>query len=117
MKRIQRLRRHKRVTKKMRGSKEQPRLVVFRSKKHIYAQVINDSSHEVIIGASTLSKDFKEKNLKTTGIESAKLVGQILAQLAANAGIKAVCFDRAGYKYHGRIKSLAEGAREGGLKF
>jgi|TARA_B100000315_G_scaffold258845_1_gene312418 large subunit ribosomal protein L18 len=117
MKKIGRLRRHKRVTKKMRGSKEQPRLVVFRSKKHIYTQLVDDSSQRVILGRSTLSKDFKAKKIKSTGKEAAKEIGKMIAQEAVNSGIKNISFDRSGYSYHGRVGCLAEGAREGGLKF
>jgi large subunit ribosomal protein L18 len=109
--------RHDRIKRKMRGTAEMPRLVVFRSKKHIYTQVINDKSHNVLAGVSTLSKDFKSKNIKSTNKEAAAQVGQLIAQKVLNLGLKEVCFDRAGYKYHGRIKALADGVRKGGLKF
>ncbi|MCQ9205799.1 MAG: 50S ribosomal protein L18 [Omnitrophica bacterium] len=111
------LRRHKRVTKKVKGSELKPRLVVFRSRKHIYTQLVNDDAQKVIIGCSTLSKDFKAKNMKSTNKEAAKEIGKFISQKALKLGIKTVCFDRGGGKYHGRIKSLADGAREGGLKF
>jgi large subunit ribosomal protein L18 len=117
MKRIGRLLRHRRITKKTRGTQERPRLVVFRSKKHIYAQIVNDSAHKVLLGCSTLSKEFKTKGIGSANTEAAKHVGQLIASKALEKGIKAISFDRGGYKYHGRIKSLAEGAREGGLKF
>ena len=117
MKQIARSRRHKRITKKSKGTKNRPRLVVFRSKRNIYAQIINDENHSTLLGCSTLSKDFKGKNIKPNNKEGAKELGKIVSQKAIKLGIKSVFFDRGGYKYHGRVKSLAEGAREGGLKF
>ncbi|MCM8824338.1 MAG: 50S ribosomal protein L18 [Candidatus Omnitrophica bacterium] len=124
MKTIARARRHRRITKRMRGSKERPRLVVFRSKKHIYAQLVDDSEGKVLTGFSTLSKEFhntegKSDNgkKKTNNQAAAKEVGLLIAKKAKQLGIEKVCFDRAGYKYHGRIKALAEGVREGGVKF
>lgn len=117
MKTIGRVRRHTRITKKMKGSAEQPRLTVFRSKKHIYAQLIDDRSNKVLSGCSSLSKEFRAKKIKSTDVGAAKEVGRLLAEKGKSIGIAKVCFDRAGYKYHGRIKALAEGAREGGLKF
>jgi len=117
MKKIGRQRRHKRITKKIQGTAQRPRLLVFRSKKHIYAQVVNDESHKVLTGISTLSKEFKGKNIKSTDMQAAKELGKLVAQKAAGLGVKTVSFDRSGYKYHGRVKSLAEGVREGGLKF
>ncbi len=117
MKKLGRYYRHKRITKKIKGSAAIPRLVVFRSKKNIYAQLIDDSQHKVITTTSTLGKDFKAKKIKSTNKEAAKEVGKIIAGHALKLGIKTVAFDRGGYKYHGRIESLAKGAREGGLKF
>jgi len=127
MKQLGRIRRHKRVTKKVQGSSERPRLVVFRSKRHMYAQLIDDSNQRVIATVSTLGKKFiseavpagekQEKAVKTNNKEAARRVGVLLARKALQLGLKAVNFDRAGYKYHGRIKSLADGAREGGLQF
>ncbi|MFH1505191.1 MAG: 50S ribosomal protein L18 [Candidatus Omnitrophota bacterium] len=117
MKSVGRGRRHKRVTKKIKGKKEQPRLTVFRSKKNIYAQLIDDSAQKVMTGFSTLSKEFKSKNIKSADVKAAREIGKGIADKAINLGIKAVSFDRGGYQYHGRVKSLAEGAREGGLKF
>ncbi len=116
MKKLGRKNRHKRITKKVKGTKEQPRLLVFRSKKHIYAQLIDDSSDRVIAGCSTLSKDFKQKDIKSSNKEGAKELGKLISEKAKVAGIQKVCLDRGGYKYHGRVKNLAEGAREGGLK-
>jgi large subunit ribosomal protein L18 len=112
-----RTRRHKRITKKMKGQKKKPRLVVFRSNKHIYAQLVNDDSQKVVTGCSTLTKELKEKKIKSAGIEAAKELGKLLAQKASKLGVKEVCFDRAGYRYHGRVKALADGVREGGVKF
>lgn len=112
-----RTRRHRRITKKMKGSSDCPRLVVFRSKKHMRAQLVDDSAHKVIVGQSTLCKDFKDKNMKSSDMQASKEIGKLIAQKAAKMGVKEVCFDRAGYKYHGRVKALADGAREGGLKF
>lgn len=112
-----RLRRHKRITKNMKGSASCPRLVVFRSKKHMRAQLVDDSADKVLVGQSTLCKDFKSKNIKPSDVQASKEVGKLIAEKAVKLGIKEVCFDRAGYKYHGRVKALADGAREGGLKF
>jgi large subunit ribosomal protein L18 len=112
-----RIQRHKRITKKIKGTKERPRLVVFRSNKHIYAQLVDDSMQKVLMGCSTLSKEFKEKNIKSTNKEAAKEIGKLIAQKTLSLGIKKVSFDRAGYKYHGRVRMLAEGAREAGLEF
>jgi large subunit ribosomal protein L18 len=117
MKLAGRERRHKRITKKIKGTKERPRLVVFRSKKNIYAQLVDDQSGQVLTGCSTLSKEFRKKNVKSNNKEGAKEVGRLIAKKAIQLGIEKVCFDRAGYKYHGRVKALACGAREGGLKF
>lgn len=116
MKTIGRVRRHTRIARKMEGSATKPRMVVFRSKKHMYVQMIDDASRKVVATCSTLSKEFKEKKIKTTNKEAAKQVGLLIAIAAAKLGIKDACFDRAGYKYHGRVKALADGAREGGLK-
>lgn len=112
-----RQRRHYRIRKKMSGDEKKPRLVVFRSNKHIYGQIVNDFSHKVLLTCSTLMKELNEKNTKVTKRDSAKQVGQLIAQKMLTLGIKEVCFDRGGYKYHGRVKALADGAREGGLKF
>lgn len=117
MKDAARGRRHTRITKKMCGTKECPRLIVFRSKKHLYTQLVDDQNHRVLAGLSTLSKAFKEKNIKASNCNGAKELGKTFAQKVLTLGIDKVCFDRAGYRYHGRVKALAEGAREGGLKF
>jgi large subunit ribosomal protein L18 len=113
----QRERRHERVTRKVQGTAVKPRMVVFRSKKHIYAQLVKDDANMVIAGCSTLSKEFKAKNMKSGNKEAAKEIGKLIAAKAISLGIKEVCFDRAGYRYHGRVQALSDGAREGGLKF
>lgn len=104
-----------RVRKKIRGSSEKPRLSVFRSNKAIYAQVINDQDGTTLVSASSFSKELEQKALTKT--QAAKEVGKLVAEKAKGAGIETIVFDRNGYLYHGRVKSLAEGAREGGLKF
>lgn len=117
MKKLARAYRHKRIFKKIKGVSERPRLVIFRSPKHIYAQIVDDQNQKVISGVSTLSAVFKEKKIKTGNKEAAKELGKIVAQIAKEKNIESVCFDRGGYRFHGRIRCLAEGAREGGLKF
>ncbi len=109
--------RHKRISKKMKGSPQRPRLVVFRSHKHIYAQLVDDQNQKVLTGASTLSAKLKAKKVKSANKEAAKEVGVVIAQLAKEKDIDSICFDRGGYRFSGRVKNLAEGARQGGLKF
>lgn len=112
-----RLKRKNRVRKKIRGTTEQPRLSVFRSGKHIYAQIIEDVNGTTLAAASTLAKDVT-KGLKQTGnIDAAKAVGKAIAEQALGKNIKQVVFDRNGFLYHGRVKALAEAAREAGLSF
>ena len=111
---------HTRIRKKMQGSEERPRLNVYRSVNHIYAQVIDDSKGVTVVSAATTAKGEKGKGgKKKTGgnLASAKDVGKLIAQRAQEKGIKQVVFDRGGYLYHGRIKALAEAAREAGLEF
>ena len=110
----QRLHRHKRVRGKVFGTPERPRLNVFRSETNIYAQVIDDTKGITLVSASSLEKNFECDGTKT---DAAKKVGEVLAERAKAKGIDAVVFDRGGYLYHGRVKALAEGAREGGLQF
>ena len=110
----QRLKRHKRVRGKVSGTTERPRLNVFRSGNNIYAQVIDDTTGATLVSASSLEKGFEGKG---GNVEAAKKVGQAVAQRAKDKGIDTVVFDRGGYLYHGRIKALADGAREGGLEF
>ena len=110
-----RVKRHARVRKDVFGTPEMPRLCVYRSTKNIYAQVIDDVNGKTLCSASSLDKDLA---LSYGGNkEAAKAVGAKLAKVAADAGIKTVCFDRGGYLYHGRVKELADGAREAGLQF
>ena len=104
-----------RIRKRLSGTADKPRLSVFRSNKSIYAQIINDEKGETLVSASSVTKEIGEK--KVTKTEAAKLVGKLIAERAKENGIEVVVFDRGGYLYHGRVKSLAEGAREGGLKF
>ncbi|MEO0246795.1 MAG: 50S ribosomal protein L18 [candidate division WOR-3 bacterium] len=121
MKVLKRKKRHLRVRKKVKGTPERPRLVVFKSTKHIYAQLVIDppvGSCKVITGASTLSPEIREEVKSTKGkIEKAKLVGKLIASKAQAKGYKKVVFDRGGYKYHGRVRALADAAREAGLDF
>jgi large subunit ribosomal protein L18 len=118
---LRRKRRHLRVRKKVFGTEERPRLVVYKSLKHIYAQLVVDSfsgTSKTLFGVSSLSPEIREDLKKIKGkVEKAKLVGKLLAKKAKERGIEKVVFDRSGYKYHGRVKALAEGAREGELKF
>ena len=110
----QRLHRHKRVRGKVSGTPERPRLNVFRSETNIYAQVIDDTTGKTLASASSLEKDFSCDGTKT---DAARKVGVTVAERAKAKGIESVVFDRGGYLYHGRVKALAEGAREGGLQF
>ena len=103
-----------RIKKIVSGTAQKPRLVVFRSNSEIYAQIIDDTKGVTLVAASSRDKDLKATGTKT---EKAKRVGQAIAKKALAAGIESISFDRGGYLYHGRVKSLAEGAREGGLKF
>ena len=110
----QRIKRHNRVRGKISGSAERPRLSVFRSENHIYAQIINDVEGKTLAAASTVEKAFEGNG---SNIEAAKKIGALIAERALKKGIENVVFDRGGYIYHGRVQALAEGAREGGLKF
>jgi large subunit ribosomal protein L18 len=113
-----RLRRKKRVRKKVRGTPERPRLCVFRSSRHIYTQIIDDSAGKTLASVSSLSKDFGPKIGKNVGNkEGAALVGAALAERAIELGIKKVVFDRNGFLYHGRVRALSVAAREHGLVF
>jgi large subunit ribosomal protein L18 len=106
-----RLRRHVRIRKKMTGTPERPRLCVFRSLKHIYAQIVDDTNQKTLVSAGRLPKADKGK------LSQSKLVGAKIAELALAKGITQVVFDRGGYQYHGRVKALADAARQAGLKF
>ncbi len=111
------LRRKYHVRKKVIGTSERPRLSVFRSNRHIYAQIIDDTAGATLVSESTRSKALREKLGNTGDKKAAEVVGQSLVRQALGVGIKCVCFDRAAYKFHGRIKALAEAARKGGLVF
>lgn len=111
---VARVRRHIRVRTKISGTAERPRLCVFRSNKNIAVQIIDDIAGNTLVAASTLDKEVKTK---ASNIEAAKEVGELIAKRAIKAGIKNVVFDRGGYIYHGKIKALAEAAREAGLEF
>ncbi len=115
--RAARLKRHRRVRKHVFGTRERPRLNVFRSLHHIYAQVIDDMEGHTLVSASTVDPDVKPHLEGKTKTEQSQLVGEILAKRALSQGVEKVVFDRGGYKYHGRVKALAEAAREGGLDF
>ena len=106
-----------RIRRKLAGTPERPRLAVFRSQAHIYAQVIDDDAGKTLCAASTLDKDLKTEKQKGANVAAAKAVGQLIATRAKDKGIEAVVFDRGGFQYHGRIKALADAAREAGLKF
>ena len=113
----QRLRRRFRVSKRVRGTPERPRLCVFRTLKHMYAQVIDDEAGKTLVAASTVDKDLRS-NVKNGGNKAAaQAVGKAIAERAVAAGIKEVCFDRREFKYHGRVATLAQAAREAGLSF
>jgi len=112
-----RRRRHRRVRKRLAGRSDCPRLNVFRSLNHIYVQVIDDEKGQTLVSASTLDSEVRQAIAGLPRAEQAKQVGLVVARRAKAKGIESVVFDRGGYKYHGRVKALAEGAREGGLEF
>jgi len=116
---IKRKTRHLRIRKKVVGSSEVPRMNVFRSLNHMYVQLIDDVSGKSIVGCSTMSKRFKDsaKNDKANKKDLSALLGKVVAELAIEKGIKRIVFDKAGYKYHGRVQAVADGARKAGLKF
>ena len=115
--RVARLRRHRRVRKRVVGVPERPRLNVFRSLRHIYAQVVDDSQGCTLVSASTIAPEVEAQIQGLTKTEQARVVGRVLAERALSQGIKKVVFDCGGYRYHGRVKALADAARKGGLKF
>lgn len=115
---VVRLRIHERIRKRVSGTEAQPRLCVFRSSKHIYAQIVDDAKGATVAAASSLDAETKSELSKGGGnIAAAKAVGKIVAKRALDKGVSKVLFDRGGYIYHGRVKALAEAAREAGLKF
>jgi len=115
--RTARQKRHYRVRLKVKGTASRPRLCVFRSLYHIYAQIIDDPQGHTLVAASTLDPEVKSETNGKSKKDKAGLVGQLLAKRALSKGINQVTFDRGGYKYHGRVKALADAARQGGLKF
>ena len=112
-----RTRRHLRIRRRLSGTPERPRLAVYRSLTHIYAQVIDDAKGQTLASASSLEKDMRDSLKTGANVEAAKAVGKRLAERASAKGVKQVVFDRGGYLYHGRVKALADAAREGGLDF
>lgn len=114
---VSRIRRHERIRKKLAGTPERPRISVFKSARHIYAQLIDDATGNTVAAASTLDNEVGCKSGNGGNISAAKMVGVLLAKRATEKGLKLAVFDRGGYPYHGRIKALADSAREGGLEF
>ena len=108
---------HRKIRNRFTGTPERPRLAVFRSNKHMYAQIIDDTAGHTLVAASTLEKDVKAKLQKTNDVEAAAYLGTVIAKRALEKGIKAVVYDRGGFVYHGKIKALADAAREAGLEF
>ena len=109
--------RHVRIRRVVRGTAERPRLAVFRSLSHIYAQLIDDAAGRTLVSMDSRSPQFRERLAKGANVAAAKLVGEMMAQKAKERGISQAVFDRGGYQYHGRVKALAEAARAAGLKF
>jgi large subunit ribosomal protein L18 len=112
-----RRRRHLRIRRSVRGAADRPRLSVFRSLAHIYAQVIDDHRKSTLVAASSLDPEIRTEAGKAKKADAGRLVGRLIARRAKEKGVRRVVFDRGGYIYHGRVKALAEGAREGGLEF
>lgn len=112
-----RMKKHRRIRNRFSGTAERPRLAVFRSNNHIYAQVIDDVAQHTLVSASTLQKDVKAELQKTNNVEAASYLGTVIAKKALEKGITTVVFDRGGFIYHGKVKALADAAREAGLEF
>lgn len=112
-----RLKRHMRIRRRMQGSSERPRLCIYRSNKHIYAQIVDDTKAHTLVAASSLDNELTDKLQKTWNKDSAQAVGELIAKRALKKQIDAVVFDRGGYIYHGRIAAVADAARQAGLKF
>ena len=112
-----RVKKHKRIRNRFSGTAERPRLAVFRSNNHMYAQIIDDTVGNTLVSASTLEKEVKAELEKTNNVEAAAYLGTIIAKRAIEKGIKEVVFDRGGFLYHGKIAALADAAREAGLEF
>lgn len=115
--RLRRLRRHQHIRRRLSGTQDAPRLSIYRSSFHIYAQVVDDVTGHTLAAASSLDKTLRAEPKHKTKVDRAQAVGRLIAERAAEAGVTRVVFDRGGYLYHGRVKALAEGARAGGLKF
>jgi large subunit ribosomal protein L18 len=111
------VKRHKRIRKKISGTKDKPRLSVYRSLKNLFVQLVDDQSSSIILAASTLDKEFKEKAKSGGNVKAAEIMGEIVARKAKEKNIENIVFDRGGYLYHGRIKALEDALRKGGLKF
>ena len=114
---VARLKRKKRIRKNIFGNQERPRLSVFRTAKHIYAQIIDDTKGTTLVAASTLDKEYKDTSVEGKKQDVAKAVGNLLGKRAMDKGIRKVVFDRNGFLFHGRVKALSDGAREAGLEF
>jgi large subunit ribosomal protein L18 len=114
---VARKRRHVRIRRRVHGNPERPRLAVFRSLTDIYVQIIDDEAGNTLVSASSIDKELRSKMKGKTKTEQAEIVGEAIAERAKSAGIKSIVFDRGGYKYIGRVKALADGARKGGLQF
>jgi large subunit ribosomal protein L18 len=114
---LARKRRHLRVRKRVKGTAERPRMNVYRSNKHIYAQVIDDVKGHTLVSASTLDKELRGVITNGSNVEAARKVGELVAKRALEKGVTSVVFDRGGYLYHGRVQALADAAREAGLQF
>lgn len=114
---LARQKRQRRVRKKVRGTPERPRLSVFRSAKHIYVQVIDDTANHVLVAMSSLNKDFRTTGKSGGNVDGATFIGELIAERALQRGIRRVVFDRNGFLFHGRVKAVATGAREKGLEF
>ena len=112
-----RAKKHMKIRNRFSGTAERPRLAVFRSNNHMYAQIIDDTVGNTLVSASTLEKEIKAELEKTNNVDAAAYLGTVIAKRAIEKGIKEVVFDRGGYVYHGRVAAVADGAREGGLKF
>lgn len=112
-----RAKKHLKIRRNLYGTSQRPRLAVFRSDKHIYAQIIDDLQGTTLVSASTLEKDVTKQLEKTNNVEAAKVVGELIARRALDKGVSEVVFDRGGYVYHGKVKALADAAREAGLQF
>ena len=114
---VVRVKKHRKLRNRLSGTAQCPRLAVFRSNNHMYAQIIDDTAHHTLVSASTLQKDVKANLEKTNNVEAAAHLGKVIAEKAIEKGIKDVVFDRGGFIYHGKIQALADAAREAGLNF